>query len=455
MIACTSSNYKSIVDVRVADYEALERIFKTIEWFITEKKLILFGGTAIDSLLRLRNCRIYGDHEWPDFDVYSPDNIGHAHELVQILVKRGHKKVEAKISMIHPLTMKVFVNYTNVLDLGYMPPAVFDNLPTIVFKGIHLIHPEYQRIDQHIALCFPLANPPKEDVFHRAKKDISRFNLLNQTYPMTCEVFAPVMRECSFQLKTLPLADSLIAIHGFLAFQMIENAYRILKDRTAKHVIKISKTHIKCSLPEDHPMLDLVCTDNQAVALENFPDMPQILWSSHVVIPSIIQCGQVNLHNMKNKLIAICKLKVAGAAYNVVHPQYLMMWLLSKMHLVGNQDSPAYLLWRSSYVRMLEIMQSADRIFDQLADSTDMGKLEQMIQMSPFCIPWQVMGTDNQSIAYQLLHEMDLQSIKQTPPDSLLRGLPRMIRVNEDGVVVRPEFDYTHPLYTIAGERMN
>ena len=58
--------------------------FRVVEEFIKEKGLKLYGGQAIHEHLK-KNKPIYSEHEFPDYDVFSPNAWEHAKELCQRL----------------------------------------------------------------------------------------------------------------------------------------------------------------------------------------------------------------------------------------------------------------------------------------------------------------------------------------------------------------------------------
>ena len=54
-----------------------------------EKGLKLYGGLALNELLKKHKAEFYSDDEIPDYDVLSPD-VAHAKELSNILHKMGY-----------------------------------------------------------------------------------------------------------------------------------------------------------------------------------------------------------------------------------------------------------------------------------------------------------------------------------------------------------------------------
>ena len=88
--------------------------------FIKEKGLKIYGGLALNELLKKKKSPIYGPNEFPDYDVFSPNAWEHAKELCDILVKSGYQYVEARGSILndeHHQTYKVGVDYQDILDL--------------------------------------------------------------------------------------------------------------------------------------------------------------------------------------------------------------------------------------------------------------------------------------------------------------------------------------------------
>lgn len=153
--------------------------------YIMEHKLILTGGMSIDMALRNKGKFIYKDTKLPDYDFYSPEFHKDAYKIAEILAE---KYVDVNvINATHVSTMRVRINSTVVADCTYVPKNVFDRIPTISLKtnkGIKFVHPWYQMIDQHRALSLPFENAPRESIWNRWKKDIERYNLLSEEYPV-------------------------------------------------------------------------------------------------------------------------------------------------------------------------------------------------------------------------------------------------------------------------------
>jgi hypothetical protein len=154
-----------------------------VRHFIIREKLILVGGMAIDANLRLKNLKLYGDDEVPDYDFWSPRNAEHAYLLGHELCKLGYENVDV-ITAIHTTTMKVRVDGNVVADITYMPESIFKTIIVNEYKGVNVVHPWYTMIDQFRSLSLPYENPPNEVILDRWRKDVERLNMLLSVYTL-------------------------------------------------------------------------------------------------------------------------------------------------------------------------------------------------------------------------------------------------------------------------------
>jgi hypothetical protein len=171
------------VHVRSDFYEELNKALDVVKQFIIDKNLILVGGMAIDYALKLKGDMIYSDDQLPDYDFYSPSHTEHAYELGAMLCKMGFENVSC-IQAMHITTMKVRVNFETVADITHCPKKVWEQVPTIMYNKLRIVHPNFQMIDQHSSLSMPFENPGREVIFHRWKKDLVRYDKLYKHYPI-------------------------------------------------------------------------------------------------------------------------------------------------------------------------------------------------------------------------------------------------------------------------------
>lgn len=157
----------------------VKKIIETVEKFIADKKLVCYGGTAINNILPA-DVQFYDkDIELPDYDFYSDNALEHAKELADIYYNAGYEDVEAKAG-VHFGTYKVFVNFTGIADITQMEPELFKSISkeSIIRNNIRYAPPNFLRMAMYLEL-----SRPDGDV-SRWEKVQKRLVLLNNHYPL-------------------------------------------------------------------------------------------------------------------------------------------------------------------------------------------------------------------------------------------------------------------------------
>jgi hypothetical protein len=164
---------------KVAQSPEIKKIIGGVERFLREKKLVCYGGTAINSILPEKYRFYNNDIEVPDYDFYSPNALEDSKELADIFFKMGYNEVESK-SGSHPGTFKVFVNFIPVADITHMDVALFSVLAakSYIKHGIRYAPTNFLRMAMYLEL-----SRPEGDV-SRWEKVLKRLTLLNKVYPM-------------------------------------------------------------------------------------------------------------------------------------------------------------------------------------------------------------------------------------------------------------------------------
>ena len=159
--------------------EDVQKIIKIVELFIQKKRLVCYGGTAINNILPVNDQFYNKDIEIPDYDFFSANALQDAKELADIYMAEGYTDIEAK-SGVHHGTYKVFVNFIPVADITYIPKDLFKAIQEkgIKVNGIYYAPPDYLRMSMYLEL-----SRPKGDV-SRWEKVLKRLTLLNKHYPM-------------------------------------------------------------------------------------------------------------------------------------------------------------------------------------------------------------------------------------------------------------------------------
>ena len=157
----------------------VKRIIDIVETFLRKKKLVCYGGTAINALLPPDDQFYDMSVELPDYDFFSPNPLKDAKELADIYYKNGFTNIEAKAG-VHVGTYKVFVNYLPVADITEVVPSLFKTIKKNALSrdGILYSSPNYLRMLMYLELSRPKGDPS------RWEKVLKRISLLNKTYPL-------------------------------------------------------------------------------------------------------------------------------------------------------------------------------------------------------------------------------------------------------------------------------
>ena len=186
-----SNNIKNIVDnIEIKklkeEMDNNKKIFEVVEKFIKTKKLILYGGYALNLILP-DNKKIYRDYTQADFDCYSYSAKKDAIQLAKKLKKLKYKLIKVKLAK-HENTFKLYVGTLNVLDITQLDKKIFDifikihnyekhNELLVYYRGSFNIIPLYlMKRNMHYELSRP------EGSYYRWEKIYNRSKLLDKVY---------------------------------------------------------------------------------------------------------------------------------------------------------------------------------------------------------------------------------------------------------------------------------
>ena len=160
---------------KMAQSKEIKDIIQIVEDFLRRKRLICYGGTAINNILPVQDQFYNKNVEIPDYDFFSSNALDDAKELADIYVKAGYEDVEAKAG-VHNGTFKVFVNFIPVADITSLTSELFRAIQKEVIKvnGIAYAPANYLRMAMYLEL-----SRPDGDVSRR-EKVLKRLNLLNK-----------------------------------------------------------------------------------------------------------------------------------------------------------------------------------------------------------------------------------------------------------------------------------
>ena len=170
---------EKIMGQKVASSDEIKGMIKIVEEFLINKKLLCYGGTAINNIIP-KQAQFYNrEYEIPDYDFFSPNALNDAKELTDIFYAAGYLDVEAK-SGVHSGTYKVFVNFIPMADITSIHKELFDALTKdcVSVAGIKYVPPDFLRMSMYLELSRPAGDTS------RWEKVMKRLNLLNKHRPM-------------------------------------------------------------------------------------------------------------------------------------------------------------------------------------------------------------------------------------------------------------------------------
>lgn len=237
--------------------EEVQKIIRIVERFLRKKKLVCYGGTAINNILPANDQFYNKEIEIPDYDFFSANALDDAKELADIYLSEGYRDIEAK-SGVHHGTYKVFVNFIPVADITFIPKELFKAIQQkgIKINGIYYAPPDYLRMAMYLEL-----SRPKGDV-SRWEKVLKRLTLLNKHYPMK----NPNCETMNFMRKFEGSQEDAHSIYHIVKNTAIDQDMVFFggyaSEVYSKYMPKQSRTQYK----NKHPDFDLLSDDPETSA---------------------------------------------------------------------------------------------------------------------------------------------------------------------------------------------
>jgi len=156
-----------------------EQIFSIILDYIKDNNRKIYGGYALNELIKLKNENdmIYDIEELPDIDFYSYDPNTDIINICNKIHESGFIKVNGREAK-HKNTYSVYVNYELFCDITYVPKYIYDKIPFKLINNIKYTNSQFMIIDYLKILSDPLCSN------WRIEKTYERLILLNKYYPI-------------------------------------------------------------------------------------------------------------------------------------------------------------------------------------------------------------------------------------------------------------------------------
>lgn len=225
---------KAIEDAQgILDYESAHspeilQALTIVHRFISKKKRVCYGGTAMNELLPKKYKFYDPQYDLPDYDFLTPDANGDVQELVNMLKDAGFKDVYNRVG-VHEGTKKILVNYVAIADITQTSKELFkiftNNSKEV--NGVYYVNENVLRMMMYLEL-----SRPRGEV-ERWAKVFTRLELLNDNFPIKLCAKKHFKTEVPIQTRKL-LLDFIITHQRILANIELEGLYK--RSLTNKHV---------------------------------------------------------------------------------------------------------------------------------------------------------------------------------------------------------------------------
>jgi len=199
--------------------------FKIIEEFISNKKLVCYGGTAINMYLP-KEHQFYNEDDIPDYDCFSNNALKDSIELSKKLKKNNIGNIEVKSAMFKG-TYKIFINFIPIVDITQIKNDIFLNIYNKAVKINNILYcsPSYLKISLYQELSRPLGDLSRWDKIYK------RLELLNKYHPL-------YISNCLISDNDTPETDDYKNINNTIINLIEKNSWVVLGDYGLSYYIK-------------------------------------------------------------------------------------------------------------------------------------------------------------------------------------------------------------------------
>lgn len=149
--------------------------------YIKKNKRIIYGGYALDKLLKIEDPKdgIYTEKHIADIDFYSPEPLKDLINICDLLFEKKFKRIKGS-EALHKETYKIYVNLMEYCDITYVPTIIFKNMPIRTLDGFLYIDPSFMLVDFYRMLTDPLVS------YWRIDKFLSRLEKIQRHFKLPC-----------------------------------------------------------------------------------------------------------------------------------------------------------------------------------------------------------------------------------------------------------------------------
>ena len=207
------------------------QVIDTIKSFIREKKRIIYGGNALNTLICNKNPddRIYKTNDRKDIEFYTPEPIKDLVELCNLLHQKGFDYIQGGEAM-HDETYSIFVNFENVCDITYMSRNIYGNMPTIKLNKILYTHPMWIMVD-----TLRQYNDPILSYWRLKDKTFFRSNVLQKYYPLELNTKKKYENDLSLLNHKENIFNEISNIDTLIFLGSIAEQYYLTRSKNINH----------------------------------------------------------------------------------------------------------------------------------------------------------------------------------------------------------------------------
>ncbi len=240
-----------IRDQEFVDSPSLRKALQIVEAFLRKSHRICYGGMAINAHLP-KSKKFYDFRKvLPDYDFFTPNPEDDVKDLIRIFQQEGFDEVSARVGM-HEGTTKLFVNFTGVADITFMPMWMYKLLQkrSIQDDGIHYVDSDFLRMNMYLELSRPRGEVERWD---KVYKRLVLLNSLEEIQNSGCaHKKGPKPTHVSREIHT-QLIDYL-AKHGLIYLGAeLQKVYESPKSFQHAHILRATNPVMALAeLPEIH-----------------------------------------------------------------------------------------------------------------------------------------------------------------------------------------------------------
>jgi hypothetical protein len=168
------------------EFEKIDDLYDIIINYIRINKLIVYGGTAIDTAIKHRSefkDKLYEKYKLADYDVLTPKFEEIADSLSTLLMEKyGYRKIKV-VTGLTGKTRKIFVNLSPeaIIDISYISEDHYEKLMknSIIIDDIYIADPQFLKIHQYQNLVFQLFTD-----HYRIEKSLKKIDKLEKWFPI-------------------------------------------------------------------------------------------------------------------------------------------------------------------------------------------------------------------------------------------------------------------------------